>query len=194
VPEFQGLTDLQETKLTRYFHVLDHNGDGFLEKKDILEVADNLAKIRNLEEGSSTYEEVQMEMKQIWTQVRTLADVEDESRITLDEWLAHEEKVVQSEELLRTYMQSIAETVFEILDFNDNGRISEKEYINAIEAFGASREEGKMAFEKLDADNSGHLTWDQFLEAVKQFHLSDDPEARGNWLFGPYREASAPAG
>ena len=51
----------------------------------------------------------------------------------------------------------------------------------------------EIAFQKLDDEDKGYLTRQEFLEAVTEFHLSDDPDARGNWLFGPYQEAQSSA-
>lgn len=187
------MTELQRAKWTHNFNVLDHNGDGLLEKKDIREVADNLAEMRGYEEGTSSYEEVQEQMMQMWHQARALSGAEEKSHLTLEDWIAHEEELINSDELIEDYMKGIAEAVFNLLDADGDGKISEEEYVNAVQAYGGDREQGQVAFEKLDVDESGSLTWEELLKAVKQFHLSDDPEARGNWLFGPYPEPAASA-
>lgn len=185
------MTELQKTKQAHYFNVLDYNGDGILEKQDFVNVADRLAELRGYEEGSSRHTAVRQEILRMWTNARALSGKEGKAQITLEDWLAHEEKVIDSNVLIHSYVQGIARAIFDILDEDNDGVISEEEYLKFFRSFRGDVEDGHLAFEKLDQGDKGHLTRQGFLEAVTQFHLSDDPEARGNWLFGPYQEAKS---
>ena len=187
------MTELQKAKQIHYFNVLDYNGDGVLEKQDFLNVADRIAEMRNYEEDSSRHSAVRQEILRMWTNARALSGEEDKAEITLEDWLAHEEKVLDSDVLIRSYVQGIARAIFDVLDADSDGVISEDEYLMFFRAFGGDPDEGRRAFEMLDAEGKGYLTRKSFLEAVTQFHLSDDPEDRGNWLFGSYQEAESSA-
>jgi Ca2+-binding EF-hand superfamily protein len=90
-------------------------------------------------------------------------------------------------------VQGIARAVFDILDEDNDGVISKDEYLKFFRSFRGNVEDGEIAFQKLDEDDKGYLTRKEFLDAVTEFHLSDDPDARGNWLFGPYEEAGSSA-
>ena len=109
------------------------------------------------------------------------------------DWLAHEQKVLDSNVLIHSYVQGIARAVFDILDADNDGVISKEEYLKFFRSFRGNVEDAEIAFQKLDDNDDGYLTRQSFLEAVTEFHLSDDPDARGNWLFGPYEEASSSA-
>lgn len=185
------MTELQKAKQVHYFNVLDYNDDGVLEKQDFLDIADRLAGMRQYEQGSSHHTAVRQEILRIWTNARALSGQENKTQITLDDWLAHEEKVINSDILVRSYVQGIAQAIFDILDADNDHRISQDEYLKFFRAFRGDPEEGKEAFRKLDADGKGHLTRKEFLKVVTEFHTSDDPEARGNWLFGPYQKPSS---
>lgn len=185
------MTELQKVKQVHYFNVLDYNGDGVLEKHDFLDIADRLADMRDYEQGSAYHTAVRQEILRIWTNARALSGKDDKTQITLDDWLAHEEKVLNSDVLVRSYVQGIAQAIFDILDADNDHRISEDEYLKFFRAFRGDPEEGKVAFQKLDAEEKGFLTRDEFLKVVTEFHTSDDPQARGNWLFGPYQEPSS---
>lgn len=187
------MTELQRAKQVHYFNVLDYDGDGVLEKQDFLDVADRLAELRGYDDGSSRHSSVRQEILRMWTNARALSGAESKTQITLDDWLAHEEKVLDSSVLIHSYVQGIAQAVFDILDADSDGVISEPEYTQFFYAFRGEEDGAARAFRRLDADDSGELTRQEFLEAVTDFHLSDDPEARGNWLFGPYREAESPS-
>lgn len=185
------MTELQQAKQIHYFNVLDYNNDGVLEKQDFLEIADRLSDMRGYEEGSAQHTAVRQEILRIWTNARALSGQENKTRIRLEDWLAHEEKVINSDVLVRSYVQGIAQAVFDILDADNDHKISEDEYLKFFRAFRGDPENGKTAFEKLDAEEKGFLTRKEFLDVVTEFHMSDDPEARGNWLFGPYQEPSS---
>jgi Ca2+-binding EF-hand superfamily protein len=187
------MTELQKAKQVHYFNVLDYNGDGVLEKQDFVNIADRLADMRDYEEGSSRHTAVRQEILRMWTNARALSGKEGQAQITLDDWLAHEQKVLDSNVLIHSYVQGIARAIFDILDEDNDGVISKKEYLKFFRSFRGDDEDAEMAFQKLDEADNGYLTRKSFLEAVTEFHLSDDPEARGNWLFGPYQEASSSA-
>ncbi len=182
------MTELQKAKQVHYFNVLDYNDDGVLEKQDFVNVADRLAELRGYEEGSSKHTAVRQEILRMWTNARALSGKEGKAQITLEDWLAHEQKVIDSNVLVHSYVQGIARAVFDMLDADNDGVISEDEYLKFFESFRGDTENGELAFQKLDHKDQGYLTRKEFLEAVTEFHLSDDPDARGNWLFGPYEE------
>lgn len=185
------MTELQKAKQVHYFNVLDYNGDGVLEKQDFVDVADRLAKMRGYEDGSSKHTAVRQEILRMWTNARALSGKEGQTEITLEDWLAHEEKVLDSNVLIHSYVQGIARAIFDILDADNDGVISKDEYLTFFRSFRGDEEDAEQAFQTLDQEDEGYLTRKQFLEAVTEFHLSDDPEARGNWLFGSYQEAGS---
>jgi Ca2+-binding EF-hand superfamily protein len=182
------MTELQKAKQIHYFNVLDYNGDGVLEKQDFVNIADRLADMRDYEEGSSRHTAVRQEILRMWTNARALSGKEGKTEITLEDWLAHEQKVLDSNVLIHSYVQGIARAIFDILDEDNDGVISKKEYLKFFRSFRGNEEDAEIAFRKLDENDNGYLTRKSFLEAVTEFHLSDDPEARGNWLFGPYQK------
>lgn len=184
------MTELQKAKQVHYFNVLDYNGDGVLEKQDFLNVADRLADQRGYEEGSSKHKAVRQEILRIWTNARALSGQEDKSKITLEDWLEHEQKVIDSTVLVHSYVQGLARAIFDTLDADNDGVISEDEYLTFFQSFRGDEGDGPAAFQKLDENDEGYLTRQQFLKVVTQFHISDDPDAPGNWLFGPYQETA----
>jgi Ca2+-binding EF-hand superfamily protein len=187
------MTELQRAKQVHYFNVLDYDDDGLLEKQDFLDVADRLARMRGYDDGSSTHSALRQEILRIWTNARALSGAEGTAHITLEDWLAHEQQVLDSTVLVHSYVQGVARVIFDILDADSDGVISQEEYRTFFRAFRDDPDEADRAFRKLDDDGTGHLTRQDFLELVTEFHLSDDPDARGNWLFGAYREAESSA-
>lgn len=42
------------------------------------------------------------------------------------------------------------------------------------------------SFRRLDLNRDGHLTQQEVTSYVRQFHFSNDPEAAGNYFYGPF--------
>ncbi len=185
------MTELQRAKQVHFFNVLDYNGDGVLERQDFIDVADRLSDLRDYKEGSSKREAVREEILRMWTNAQSLSGTEDEDQLTLEDWLAHEQEVIDSDVLINSYIQGLARAIFDTLDEDNDGVISEDEYLRFFQSFRGEDGDGTVAFQKLDVDEKGYLTRKEFLDVVTEFHLSDDPEAPGNWLFGSYQEAES---
>lgn len=185
------MTELQRAKQVHFFNVLDYNGDGVLEREDFVAVADRLSDLRGYKEDASKREAVREEILRMWTNAQSLSGTEDEEQLTLEDWLAHEQEVIESDVLINSYIQGLARAIFDTLDEDNDGVISEEEYLNFFRSFRGDEGDGTAAFQKLDVDGKGYLTRKEFLDVVTEFHLSDDPEAPGNWLFGPYQESES---
>lgn len=53
-------------------------------------------------------------------------------------------------------------------------------------AFHATDAEAAAAFRQLDRNRDGYLTTDELIKNAEEFFFSEDPEAPGNWLVGPF--------
>ncbi|NJK65212.1 MAG: EF-hand domain-containing protein [Oscillatoriales cyanobacterium RU_3_3] len=72
------------------------------------------------------------------------------------------------------------------MDASDNGQISPIEYKQFCVAIGLTEKDAETAFAHLDSNANGHISRDEYLQASKEFHISDDVNASGNWLYGSY--------
>ncbi|MEM1167940.1 MAG: hypothetical protein AAGJ08_02295 [Cyanobacteria bacterium P01_H01_bin.35] len=68
------LTELQTRKWTRLFQVYDANGNGVVEKDDFEAIFQNVAKARNLTQGTPQYEELHGKFMEDWEHLRKDAD------------------------------------------------------------------------------------------------------------------------
>ena len=55
-----------------------------------------------------------------------------------------------------------------------------------MSAFGVAEGIPEWSFKHLDLNGDGKISKDEFVTIVEQFHLSQDRDAPGNFLFGPY--------
>jgi hypothetical protein len=71
-------------------------------------------------------------------------------------------------------------------DRDHDGRLSIVEYVALNGCYGISEEAAHEAFRHLDPAGTGLLNTEEVTKRVREFFLSDDPEAPGNWIIGPY--------
>lgn len=67
-----------------------------------------------------------------------------------------------------------------------DGSLNLEEYTMLAQGMGViAPADIKMAFCRLDHDADGNLRHEEFRRAIIEFWTSEDPEADGNWLYGP---------
>jgi Ca2+-binding EF-hand superfamily protein len=73
-----------------------------------------------------------------------------------------------------------------MVDIDGNGRISPQEYALFLKAYNVDERLFDDIFRHLDLNGDGYLSRDEIFKLVREFYLSDDPQAPGNWLVGPF--------
>ncbi len=180
------LTPFQKRKLTRYFNCLDTDANGYFEKADVDRIVERLATARGIKNDTEEYDAIQAGLNLIWDNARTYGYSQDPNFVTLGDWLQHEDVVLSTEEWRENYMKVVTRGVFDLIDADGNGEISIEEYTQLMTAFGVEKGIPEWSFKKLDLDGSGVIEKEEFVTIVEQFHISEDRDAPGNFLFGPY--------
>ena len=67
-----------------------------------------------------------------------------------------------------------------------DGVIGKDEYRQYLTSSKIDPSVADETFAKLDTDGDGHLTRDEWEQLFLDFFLSDDPDAPGSWLWGPF--------
>ena len=184
------LGDLQRKKASYYFDLIDEDDNGFVEARDFELRAERLIKARNVT-ADATRDRLHERVMDWWDHLCALADIDDDDRVTREEWQTYWESIqvgVEGGDGENKTLQSLeraARGTFKAINTGD-GPISEADYAEWLAAWGVDESTG--AFDRLDRDDSGVLTEDNVIEAVKEFYLSNDPEAPGNALYGTLPE------
>ncbi len=174
------LSDLQKAKMKRMFDVYDFDRNGFIERKDYLDVIQNLASLRQFAPGSPEYAALQSAYLAVWEGLRTHADTNRDNRVSFEEMLAYNEAVMANAEEFEQQVLALGHMLFDILDVDGDGRISEGDYLQFARCL--RFQAGKESFAKLAP--GGHLSKEEVTDRIREFYFSQDDKDAGNWLFG----------
>ena len=180
-----ALTDLQIRKLTRLFHVLDVDGNGVIEKRDHDEIVANLAALREWRVGTDAYSALHDKMMGMWEHLAAMAPADDQGRVSLPVWLEYHERRFARVGGEHEVVLSGSDLAIDLIDIDQDGRLSRVEYRNFYTVYGIELEAADAIFDRLDMNADGFLTEDEIDRLMWSFYFSDEPDAPGNWFFGP---------
>lgn len=180
------LTPLQKRKLTRYFNILDLGAKGYIEEEDIFTINLRLANKKGIHEGTPEWKGVRDNIDMIWKFAHKFGLTGDPDKVFLVDWLAHENIILADEWYRENYMRKITRDVFRLFMNPDTQRLYKDDYCELISCFGVEDGVHSWAFGKLDAHQKGYLTEEEFVSLVDDFHLSNDINAPGNYIFGAF--------
>jgi hypothetical protein len=184
-PPFE-LGALQRRKLEYLFRALDEDGDGFVEGEAFHRHAERMAELARDERTAAA---IRASLASWWEGVRAVAGAE---RAPLEAWLrfwgswlaavTQDAEEGGGPELQR--MKESAALTFAAMDGDGDGRLGRAEYARWVECWGFDVD-AERNFERLAPGADGCLDEPRVVQLVKEFFLSNDPEAPGNFLYGP---------
>jgi len=180
------LGDLQRKKAAHYFDLIDEDNNGLIEPEDFERRADRLAEAFGITDEAEQ-NRLRRRLSLWWEHLSTLADANDDGRITREEWEKYWERFkiavsMGSNRKSLGRLERVARHTFQAIDRSGTGRISEEEFANWLQAWDIDQRE--KIFRRLDRGDKGHLTKEDLVEATKEFYLANDPRAPGNLLYG----------
>lgn len=179
------LSDLQTKKLTRYFQVYDIDDDGRIEISDFERIVEN---VRILHGGASSngHSDLGQAYMTLWNRIRPSEKGDRGGGVDLDEWLAYWQLALEDDQRYEQEVQAITDRLFTIFDLDEDGSIGMSEFCDFYGVFGLAVDLAETVFATLDADGDGSISRAELLGASRDFFQSDDVEAAGNVLYGPY--------
>ncbi|MFD5766893.1 EF-hand domain-containing protein [Streptomyces sp. NPDC127049] len=170
----------QRTKLLSMFDAFDTDANGYLDQRDFQALAARWNTLPRVRPGSELATRVQNVMLGWWDHLATHVDTDHDGRIDLDELLA----MVDLLPTMTDAVAATAETVFDAVDTNGDGRISPAEHQTLVDTWHGRPTDTAGVFERLDRDGDGYLDRPEFTALWIQFWTSDTPTDPGNHLCG----------
>ncbi|GAA5073621.1 EF-hand domain-containing protein [Nocardia iowensis] len=172
-------------KIDLTFLHLDIDRNGLIERQDMLGLGSRLL-LKFSEPTSTAKGQALLEaFDRFWDALAEHCDTDRDHQITPDEYRAGMIAAFVDGGKFDDIFRPAARALAIVADTDGDGRIDQAEF-QAMEAvLGISAEDSRMAFDKLDTDSDGALSVQEYLDAVRDYYTNPDPEAPGNWLYGP---------
>ena len=174
-------TDVIERKIANLARICDLNNDGVIERSDFEMWINRLALIRGWEKRSEGYERLASILLGTFEGVRKAACAED-GRVDIPTM----SRLLAASQNLLTAPHRWGEALFQLIDADGDGVIGLEDYRNLLATLYIRAEVADEAFARLDVDGDGRLSRDEFHLLHVEFFTSNDPEAPGSWLWGPF--------
>ncbi|MFE0098785.1 EF-hand domain-containing protein [Streptomyces sp. NPDC059009] len=183
-----GADDVLGRKLLRAFAMLDTDGDGALVEADLLTLADRLAAAFAMTGDAAKIIRLKEAFRVLWDTDLLSMDADGNGLVDRQEFLDGMRKAAANDrEGHLTRLGAMVDAWMDICDADGNGVIDRDEFLTMYtRTLGASPDALILAFKALDRDGNGTLDRDEIRLATEEYYTSNDPQAPGNWLFGPF--------
>jgi Ca2+-binding EF-hand superfamily protein len=178
-------TALLRRKLERSFHRLDTDGNGFAERADLQDVGARLMRGFDQSPTSPKGRAVAARLDAVWAEMAAYADTDRDGRLSSADYHHGITRAFIDGPAFDPVFRPAAVALTELCDPDGDGRVTREEFEVLQRAFSTPPDEVAAAFERMDTDGDGALSTAELVAAIRDYYVGTDPEAPGNWLFGP---------
>lgn len=183
-----SLSELQKRKLMKLFRMYDAKNLGTLDISDFEELAQRLADLRGWKPDTSKYEEnlrqyILLQWCRIWAFIQKKLHLST-SDISLEDWLDYYDMVLNNE-TYQIELMLLPEAILNVVDVDGNGYVDRSKWADLFHVHNIPVFDVEEAFNRIDLDKDGILKKEEVLSMIQEFYFSNDPNAAGNYMFGP---------
>ncbi|WP_017596663.1 EF-hand domain-containing protein [Nocardiopsis potens] len=167
----------------RLFDTLDSDGDGAIDWGDYQRLVDRCAQGYSLEAEDRTAQALRASYQMLWVELLRHSGLSG-SRLPDREAFVRAMRAVAEDGSRFNATEGLADAVFDLLDEDGDGSISEAEYLRYAEVLGAAADTAQARFKALDTDGDGSIGREEFIQSAREFLFGDDTESAGGFVFG----------
>ncbi|MGV9880195.1 EF-hand domain-containing protein [Streptomyces sp. NPDC003006] len=162
-------------KYIHRFHVQDADGDGAVDREDILRRAERL--IAGMDEPMRSPRAVAVleAAEAYWQQLAELAGVAEDGRLTEDGYVQALERA-EGQGTIAELLRPSVEAHVMLVDRDGSGSVELDEFIRSQGAAGMSSAMARDAFAALDRDGDGRVTVEEWQRAVIDYYTGADTD------------------
>lgn len=180
------LSELQQRKLRRLFQLTDFNQDGHIQRDDYEESIKIYGQMRGISSDSEEYQQRLDVYQAEWEDLRQNADADGDGRVSFDEFLAHQERILADEDYFNQTVGKVAHVFLSTMDGDRDGKINLQEFLTGHAGFQVDVATSESIFNLINQDGDDSVTYEEMFEVVRRFYYSTDPDDPANYLMGPY--------
>lgn len=179
------LTPLQTKKMTRFFQVWDYDRNGLIERRDFDALVIRLARECCIAEGTPQYTELKARYDAMWDSLKSSITEPDREGLLLPEWLAACGALLPTA-AFKAQVGGVVDFVWFLLDSQKTGSVSRDGYARVVVAYQMPPSLVDELFARLGKKPGDTLDRVEIAKMVEEFYWSEDPEAPGGFLWGPF--------
>ncbi len=162
------------------FDTLDTDGDQAVTWADYQRLVNRYLSGYGMEASAPRAVAIQEAYESLWgTLVRTSAEV----RLNREQFVDAMQEATEDRSRWNT-AEAVAEAVFDLLDGDGDGTISQEEFLVYAKALGAQEEDARKRFAHVDTDGDGDMSREEFVQSARLYLFGDDIDSPGGFVFG----------
>lgn len=177
--------DLLNQKLDRAFEHIDAAGAGVVEREDLLGLGARILVGFGESPTSVTGSALVDGFDRIWGELVTVLGRDEDADVTREDFRHAMTTAFVKGDRYEPVFRPAARAVAALCDDAGDGYAGPQEFRTLLAAFGVGHDDANAAFDRLDTTGRGVLTVHELERSAREFYAGEDPEAPGNWLFGP---------
>ncbi|MFE9242676.1 EF-hand domain-containing protein [Nocardiopsis sp. NPDC006938] len=162
------------------FDALDTDGDQTLTWADYQRLVDRYVSGYGLDASAPRALAVQEAYESLW---EMLVRASDEGRLDRERFVGAMQEASEDRSRSNT-AEAVAEAVFDLLDGDGDGTISQEEFLVYAKALGADEDDARTRFAHVDTDGDGIMSREEFVLSARRFLFGDDLDSPGGFVFG----------
>jgi Ca2+-binding EF-hand superfamily protein len=175
-------TNIHHQKMEHLFRSFDHNGNGYLEKRDLESMADRVASGHPAGRDAAKRDQLKSSFQTFWQAISPL-DKDNDGRVSRDEFVNYFHQLAKDTKATPSQVVSaISNALFLSADSDGNGSISPEEFKTICKAYKVSDENIKKAFDMHARTNKSQLSRSEWDALVKEMFYSTDANSGGSLL------------